>query len=97
MLALSITVDERAELVQEIRRTVGASLVFALPLPSLSSGDHKARPYTNVPMGCGLIELPVQGAVLDCLSQVRPTYPLFACQVGDGAGDFEDARVRPGA
>ena len=36
VLALSITVDERAEMVQEIRRTVGASLVFALPLPSLS-------------------------------------------------------------
>jgi len=41
-------------------------------------------------------ELPVQGAVLDGLGHVGCGEGGFAVQVGDGAGDFQDAGVGSG-
>ena len=51
----SSTKSNYRRLGQEIRRAVGANLVFALLLPPLLQGDHKDRPYISVPMSYGSI------------------------------------------
>jgi hypothetical protein len=39
----------------------------------------------------------VEGAAADCLVEMRLADVVVAGQVGNGAGDFEDAVARPGA
>ena len=66
-------------------------LCFSCPLPTILFRSPCLRAPSPRP------QLPVQTPVLDGLADVFRPDSLRALQVGDGAGDLQDAVVRPGA